>query len=47
MAGAVGFEPTMTISKTVALDRARRYPNKTWRNDGDLNPETGVNRSTD
>ena len=28
LAGEVGFEPTMTISKTVALGQARRFPNK-------------------
>ena len=28
LAGEMGFEPMMTISKTVALDRARRFPNK-------------------
>lgn len=29
MAGVTGFEPVMTISKTVALDQTRRNPNKT------------------
>ena len=28
LAGEMGFEPMMTISKTVALDLARRFPNK-------------------
>lgn len=28
MAGVTGFEPVMTISKTVALDQTRRNPNK-------------------
>ena len=28
LAGVIGFEPMMTISKTVALGQTRRYPNK-------------------
>ena len=28
LAGDIGFEPMMTISKTVALGQARRIPNK-------------------
>ena len=28
LAGEMGFEPMILISKTSALDRARRFPNK-------------------
>ena len=28
LAGDIGFEPMMTISKTVALGQARRIPNR-------------------
>lgn len=40
LAEVTGFEPVMTISKTVALDQTRRHPNKKiWHPARDSNPD--------
>ena len=38
LAEVTGFEPVMTISKTVALGQTRRHPNKNWRRRRESNP---------
>ncbi len=42
MAGVTGFEPVMTISKTVALGQTRRHPNKNLASHQGLEPRPTV-----
>lgn len=42
LAEVTGFEPVMTISKTVALDQTRRHPNKNLASHQGLEPRPTV-----